>query len=243
MPIYLLTALKVPKKFIKELDKSRRRFLWAGNQDFHGGKCKVNWSKTCLPAELGGLGILELERLGRALRLRWLWYQWTNPEKPWSGADLPVDDTDRTLFAAATRVQVHNGKKALFWKSSWLNGIAPATLFPLLYSHSKRKNRTVAAALAGNRWIKDICHDLTPDLLTEFFALWAQIEAQHLCLEDPRDDQIWWKPTASGIYSAKSAYDLQFEGIQKSPVAADTWKPWGPTKCKFFSSLLLQNKV
>ena len=137
----------------------------------------------------------------------------------------------------------HNGEKALFWNSSWLNGMAPATLFPLLYSHSKRKNRTVAAALARNRWIKDICHDLTPDLLTEFFALWAQIEAQHLCLEDPRDDQIWWKPTASGIYSAKSAYDLQFEGIQKSPVAADTWKPWGPTKCKFFSSLLLQNKV
>ena len=86
MPIYLLTALKVPKKFISELDKSQGRFLWAGNQDFHGGKCKVNWSKTCLPAELGGLGILELERLGRALRLRWLWYQWTNPEKPWSGA-------------------------------------------------------------------------------------------------------------------------------------------------------------
>jgi len=95
-----------------------------------------------------------------------------------------VDDTDRTLFAAATRVQVHNGKKALFWKSSWLNGDAPATLFPLLHRHSRRKNRTVAAALKGNRWIKDICHDLTHDLLTEFFALWAQIEAQDLCLED-----------------------------------------------------------
>lgn len=33
IPIYLLTALKCPKQFIKELDKSRRRFLWAGNQE------------------------------------------------------------------------------------------------------------------------------------------------------------------------------------------------------------------
>ena len=129
MPIYLLTALKVPKKFISELDKSRRRFLWAGNQDFHGGKCKVNWTTTCLPLERGGLGIKDLERFGRALRLRWLWFEWTSPEKPWAGADLPVDDTDRALFAAATRVQVQNGRKALFWKSSWLDGIPLVTCF------------------------------------------------------------------------------------------------------------------
>ena len=38
MPIYLLTALKVPKGFIRELDKARRRFLWAGDQEYHGGK-------------------------------------------------------------------------------------------------------------------------------------------------------------------------------------------------------------
>jgi len=31
MPIYLLTALKVPKRFINDLDKARRRFLWAGD--------------------------------------------------------------------------------------------------------------------------------------------------------------------------------------------------------------------
>ena len=102
MPIYLLTALKVPKGFIRELDKARRRFLWAGDQEYHGGKCKVNWPTTCLPTAAGGLGILDLERFGRALRLRWLWFSWTNPEKPWSTSELLVDNTDRALFAAAT---------------------------------------------------------------------------------------------------------------------------------------------
>ena len=64
-----------------------------------------------LPTAAGGLGILDLERFGRALRLRWLWFSWTNPEKPWSTSELPVDNTDRALFAAATRVRVNNGKK------------------------------------------------------------------------------------------------------------------------------------
>jgi hypothetical protein len=42
LPVYLLTAIKVPKRFYKELDKLRRRFLWAGNQELHDGKCKVS---------------------------------------------------------------------------------------------------------------------------------------------------------------------------------------------------------
>jgi len=66
---------------------------------------------------------------------------------------------------------------------------------------------------------------------------------QQLTLEDSQEDQIWWKLTTSGTYSAKSAYEIQFEGTQKLPIAADIWKPWGPTKCKFFTWLLLQNKL
>jgi hypothetical protein len=38
----MLTVIKVPKKFYKELDKLGRHFLWVGNQDLHGGKCKVS---------------------------------------------------------------------------------------------------------------------------------------------------------------------------------------------------------
>ena len=67
--------------------------------------------------------------------------------------------------------------------------------------------------------------------------------SKQLTLEDSQEDQIWWKLTTSGTYSAKSAYEIQFEGTQKSPIAADIWKPWAPTKCKFFTWLMLQNKL
>jgi hypothetical protein len=40
----------------------RRRFLWAGDQEIHGGKCKVNWTRVCRPIKYEGLGITELKR-------------------------------------------------------------------------------------------------------------------------------------------------------------------------------------
>jgi hypothetical protein len=64
MPTYILIALKPPRKFYKELDRMRRSFLWAGNQQLQGGKCKVNWAHVCLPTKLGGLGIRDLEKFG-----------------------------------------------------------------------------------------------------------------------------------------------------------------------------------
>lgn len=68
LPTYMLTALKVPKQLLEDLDKTKRRFLWMGDSELSGGKCKV-----ARPTEFGGLGIVDLERFSRALRLRWLW--------------------------------------------------------------------------------------------------------------------------------------------------------------------------
>jgi len=41
LPVYLLTAVKAHKNFIKEFDRIRRRFLWAGDKELSGGNCKV----------------------------------------------------------------------------------------------------------------------------------------------------------------------------------------------------------
>ena len=147
LPVYLLTAVKVPKNFLKELDKLRRRFLWAGDKELTGGKCKVAWNKVCTPTGNGGLGIIELERFSRALWLRWLWFSWDDTDRPWKGMELPVDNIDIALFNAATSVVLGNGNKAKFWSSRWLHGQAPATLYPTLFRHSKRKNKTVCDAL------------------------------------------------------------------------------------------------
>uniref|UniRef100_A0A453P9Z9 Uncharacterized protein n=1 Tax=Aegilops tauschii subsp. strangulata TaxID=200361 RepID=A0A453P9Z9_AEGTS len=77
MPTFALTVLRAPKKFFKEVDKARRRFLWAQDEEATGGKCEVAWSAVTTPESHGGLGIHDLDKFARALRLRWLWLSWT----------------------------------------------------------------------------------------------------------------------------------------------------------------------
>lgn len=56
------------------------------------------------PKKLGGLGVLDLDLFSRALRLRWLWYAWHEPERLWVGTEHPVNESDKQLFRASTIV-------------------------------------------------------------------------------------------------------------------------------------------
>jgi hypothetical protein len=58
----------------------------------------VNW-ETCLrPKRLGGLGIKDIDKFGRALRLRWLWNAWDSNPKQWKQFLRIQDPIDRALF-------------------------------------------------------------------------------------------------------------------------------------------------
>jgi hypothetical protein len=149
------------------MDKMRRRFLWAGSQQLHGGKCKVNWAQVHRPTHRGRIGIVDLEQFGHALRPSWLWFQWKTSHKPWCGSDLPTDNIDEALFLATTHVQVQNRCKAKFWTSNWLNGSSPSSMFPTLDQHSKRKNRSVVKALKNDNWIQDLLHNLITSLFAD----------------------------------------------------------------------------
>ena len=56
-------------------------------------------------------------------------------------------------------------------------------------------------------------------------------------------DDITWKFTTSGFYTAASAYKAQFEGLTRSSMPEMVWKNWAPPKCKLFAWLVLQNRV
>lgn len=81
-------------------------------------------------------------------------------------------------------------------------------MYPLLYRHSRRKNRTVRDAIRNGSWIRDIVYILNHDLLSEFFKLWTTIEEMGIDLADTREDSITWTLESSGEYSAKSAYAI-----------------------------------
>ena len=128
---YFLTIFPPEKWMIKRFNRLRRNFLWSPDEEASGGKCLVSWSKVCAPTSLGGLGIKEMQAFGRALRLRWEWFRWTDSERPWIGTETPCDKVDRDLFSACTTIHLGNGEIARFWADKWLNGEAPKQIAPL----------------------------------------------------------------------------------------------------------------
>jgi hypothetical protein len=93
----------VPAEPLQAITKTIRSFFWASTEKATGGKCKVNWTAVCRPTYLGGLGILNMDKFGRALRLRWPWLAWTSPDKPWVGMENPCNDDDMELFHSLTK--------------------------------------------------------------------------------------------------------------------------------------------
>jgi mannosylglycoprotein endo-beta-mannosidase len=241
--IYYITALEVPMEVLTKIDGIRRAYLWAACDKITGGKCKVAWEKVCKPKEFGGLGILNLKKFASALRMRWLWYEWKEESKPWVGLGNPCTPHDKELFSAATKVTIGSGKKAIFWDSSWLNGLRPRDVAPLIFDISKKKKITVAKALLDDFWITQINMQdgISIQHIVQFTNLWEMLQDVHL---DPNSsDTIAWKLTNNKEYSAKSAYSMQFLGHTSSLMPTLVWKPWAPPKCKIFAWPILQNRV
>jgi hypothetical protein len=73
--------------------------------------------------------------------------------------------------------------------------------------------------------------------------LWIVVDDAGLDLDDNRADEIVWTKTTNGEYSARSAYQLQFQGSVISDFQSLTWKVWAPSRFRFFIWLILQNQV
>ncbi|KAL6654017.1 hypothetical protein ACP70R_007482 [Stipagrostis hirtigluma subsp. patula] len=84
--------------------------------------------------EFGGLGLLNLEFLGYALRMRWLWLHRTDPSRTWSGMPLPTDRNLVAMFQASLSVVAGNGTSALFWTDRWLDGQAIKDIAPDIFN-------------------------------------------------------------------------------------------------------------
>ncbi|WVZ79506.1 hypothetical protein U9M48_027078, partial [Paspalum notatum var. saurae] len=242
--VYTITSLRPPKSTLKEIDSKRKQFLWAGVEMLTGAKCKVNWSRSTRPVELGGLGILHLGRFARALRLRWLWRKWSGRQTIELGSEIPSSKNDRLLFAAATTTSIGNGKKLSFWHDGWLQGERPCDLAPCLYTISKSKQRSLHDALQNGNWVRDIDlrhASLSARHLLEYVQLWRA--TQGLLLQPSIEDSVTWKFTHTGEYSSGSAYKAQFIGSIATNFKDLIWALWAPSKCKFFSWLAIQNRI
>jgi hypothetical protein len=71
--LHHMTVFQLSKWALKRIDRIRRRFLWHGADSAWSGHCLVHWKRVTQPKRIGGLGILDLARFNKALRLHWPW--------------------------------------------------------------------------------------------------------------------------------------------------------------------------
>ena len=91
--------------------------------------------------------------------MRWLWFEKTNPNRPWAGLEIPVHPNTTALFAISVVTTVGNGENTLFWTDRWLLGTRLEDLAPSVFQAVParvRKARTVAEALVDHSWVSDI---------------------------------------------------------------------------------------
>jgi hypothetical protein len=114
--VHISMALKVAPWAVKTITTLIRGFLWSGSEVASGGKCTVAWVNTCCPKKFRGFGIPNL--MGMALRMRWLWFGRTDPQRTWSGFKIGNKAQVESFFEASVSVAVGDGRRALFWSDN-----------------------------------------------------------------------------------------------------------------------------
>ena len=112
----------------------------------------------------------------------------------------------------------------------WKN--AKKNITPTLYKKAKRKNLSVRKALQDNPWISRITPLSTAQEIREYVMLWEAIGQTQL--HEDREDNIRWRWTADGEYTAKSAYGIQFQGSFSKLRILPIWKAKGGAQMQIF---------
>lgn len=138
---FWISAFKLPRKCIQEIDSLCAAFLWSG-ADMNTNKAKVSWKDCYRPKEEGGLGLRSLEEANQVscLKLVWrilssknsLWVKWVRRYLIRKGSFWTVKDSSslgswmwkkllkcREVAAVFSKMKVQNGMSTSFWFDDW----------------------------------------------------------------------------------------------------------------------------
>lgn len=188
-------------------------------------------------------GLESLAVWGWALKMRWSWLQKTEPNRPWTFFPIQVHECVHAFFSMAIVTEIGDGAHILFWKDRWLQGRQIADLTPYLFAAVPKRRlnrRTVREALTNYFWIHDIQGAITVGVLAKYLDLWDLLS--EIVLQSGIQDIHRWRFSSSGQYSAKSAYEIFFQGSVQFQSWERIWKSWAPGKCRFFLWLVVHKR-
>jgi hypothetical protein len=145
------------------------------------------------------------------------------------------------LFWATTKIAIGNGESTSFWSELWTE-CGPIRLWaPDLYKVASRKGRYVAKEMYNDNWIRSITRLSTSIQLDQYLQVWEVVAGMRLT--PTMSDTITWKLNPEGVYSASSAYHMQFLGCFPKFDAKKICSAHAEPKCKIFAWLALHRKL
>jgi hypothetical protein len=117
------------------------------------------WEHVQRPLHLGGLGVLDLNLFGIALRTRWLWLCYMDTDHPWAFMTIAADRQTSSFFFALVHFRLGNGRTFIFWVDPWLDGKWIIEIAPQLVDVipcRRQRQLSISQALHGMVWNKDI---------------------------------------------------------------------------------------
>lgn len=79
---FWISAFKLPRKCIQEIDSLCAAFLWPG-PELSTKKSKVSWKDFCRPEEEGGLGLRSLVEANQVSFLKLVWRILSSKDSVW----------------------------------------------------------------------------------------------------------------------------------------------------------------
>ncbi|XP_059070802.1 uncharacterized protein LOC131860408 [Cryptomeria japonica] len=143
LPIYSMTALKIPKKVISYINRGMKKFLWNGKETTYKIPL-VAWDKVCQSKQARGLGFWNWTLLNQAMGAKLIWQIYSHQNQKWTQIlkhkyldqmsreriftinALPKGSAIWNFIVSCRHVitehitwELDNGTSAKFWTDSW----------------------------------------------------------------------------------------------------------------------------
>lgn len=220
IPIYYMSNILFPKKFLAKLTAIIRNFWWTGVRDDASAKslCLRAWKDICTPKNEGGLGIKNMQATNRSLILAAAWRIAENPNShlsriiqskyfPHSSLWRANQNVPKSAFWASINkirpvlvrnsfFQIRAGNISL-WSSPWF------TSWEMIYDHLIiQASDFVYPALVKNLWLPSQKKWNTNLIDTLFDTDIANTIKQVPIIQEEDEDLLCWRPTPTGKLSA-----------------------------------------
>jgi ribonuclease HI len=234
IPVYYMSNILFPKKFIAKITSIVRNFWWTGisNDKKTRALCLRAWTDICSSKKEGGLGIRNFQAINQSLILMTAWRVANNEDSflhdvlkskyfHQSSIWRPNSNTPKSAFWASvlkilpilkahSYIQITHGNISL-WSSPWCTEWASIYDYLII-----QQPNFIYPAKVSDLWLSD--QNVWNEQLIR--NLFQQPMSDHILqtqiINTQNSDLLCWKLTPNGKCNAKSAYYACLQNLQEN---------------------------